>query len=91
MIGNFDQPVFTQDVTIKDIIEIVGREPLSVGMQNSWIVLQFDHATFKIKNRAPKRYYVMKPTIDEGLLKEIRPGMIRPVALKNGLMGKIAV
>jgi hypothetical protein len=44
------KPIIPENLTIKDIVDLVGQDPLEVRIENKWIVLQFDRSQFKLKN-----------------------------------------
>lgn len=50
MIDAQDIPVVTKYLTIKDVVEIVGYQPLDVRVENKWIVLVFPYSTFRMRN-----------------------------------------
>ena len=47
--SNQDTPVIAELLTVKDIVELVGKEPHRVEMQNKWVTFTFDWCTFKLK------------------------------------------
>lgn len=47
-----DEPVIVSMLTVKDIIEMVGKEPLDMVMENKWVKLVFDYSTVKLKVQA---------------------------------------
>jgi hypothetical protein len=49
-----DVPVVMKFLTIKDIVEMVGYEPLDVQMQNKWVCLTFPFCTLKMRQSYAK-------------------------------------
>lgn len=46
---NKDEPVIVEYLTIKDVIELVGRQPIRVVQENKWVRLVFDWSSVRIK------------------------------------------
>lgn len=48
---NHDTPILAELVTVKDVVELVGKEPIRVEVLNKWITFTFDYCTFKLRTK----------------------------------------
>lgn len=44
-----EEPVVTSMLTIKDVITLVGKEPLAMIVENKWVKIIFEYSTVKLK------------------------------------------